>query len=212
VWGGGGDTIPLRVIPDGVIELAGSALASSKKPNADFKGKICNTAMPSSLSNQAVYTPNGISLIANLAARLPGGCATKLADGTTLGPEATLAPTFIYMPSWSPGLQAADPGRSLSVKYHRAQLAPKSCAPSRFQLCDRCNTARARDLQLHRRTNQRPAKVCGGCGVGAGYAVCLASRGGPSGRSPWLPRPRPQSLGCEALKRSWTEASRHQTT
>ncbi|HEX5744050.1 MAG TPA: AIR synthase-related protein [Candidatus Saccharimonadales bacterium] len=95
VWGGGETQALSGVVAPGALEFAGSAFGVIDKPEYLVQGKDLEDGDAIVLVESSGVHANGISLIRELAERLPDGYQTKLADGTALG-EAALRPTHLY--------------------------------------------------------------------------------------------------------------------
>jgi phosphoribosylformylglycinamidine cyclo-ligase len=95
VWGGGETQALSGVVAEGALEFAGSAFGIIKSAKHLVQGEHLQAGDAIVLVESSGPHANGISLIREIAAGLPEGYRTKLADGTTLG-EAALAPTHIY--------------------------------------------------------------------------------------------------------------------
>jgi len=95
VWGGGETQSLPGVVKPGALEFAGSAFGIIKDKKHLVQSKNLRAGDVIVLVESSGPHANGISLIRQIAADLPDGYQTKLADGTTLG-EATLAPSHIY--------------------------------------------------------------------------------------------------------------------
>lgn len=94
-WGGG-ETPTLRgMIESETIVLAGSALGRIAPKSLRIVGDVRDGDAIVFLASSGVQT-NGLTLCRQLAARLPRGYGTVLADGRTYG-EALLAPSAIYV-------------------------------------------------------------------------------------------------------------------
>jgi phosphoribosylformylglycinamidine cyclo-ligase len=106
VWGGGETQSLSGVVAPDALELAGSAFGVIKSQKHLVQGKNLRAGDAIVLIESSGPHANGISLIREIAAGLPDGYQTKLADGSTFG-EAALKPTPIYS-SLVQALQAAD--------------------------------------------------------------------------------------------------------
>jgi phosphoribosylformylglycinamidine cyclo-ligase len=95
VWGGGETQSLSGVVAPGALEFAGSAFGVIDKAEDLVQGKNLKDGDAIVLVESSGVHANGISLIRELADRLPEGYGTELGDGTTLG-EAALAPTHLY--------------------------------------------------------------------------------------------------------------------
>ena len=95
VWGGGETQALSGVVVEGVLEFAGSAFGVIKDQKQLVQGKNLRDGDAIVLIESNGVHANGISLIREIAAGLPEGYQTKLADGSFFG-EATLAPTHLY--------------------------------------------------------------------------------------------------------------------
>lgn len=95
VWGGGETQSLPGVVVDGVLELAGSAFGVIKPKSQLVTDKNIRAGDAILLIESSGVHANGISMIRELAAQLPDGYQTKLADDSLLG-ETVLAPTHLY--------------------------------------------------------------------------------------------------------------------
>lgn len=111
VWGGGEtQSLPGVVVP-GALEFAGSAFGVIDSAKKLVQGKNLRSGDVIVLLESSGPHANGISLIREIAASLPHGYKTKLADGTIFG-EAVLAPTHIYS-----GLVKALQDSDIEIRY-----------------------------------------------------------------------------------------------
>ncbi len=97
VWGGGETQSLSGMVVPGALELAGSAFGIISNEKHLVRGRDLQDGDAIVLVESSGVHANGISLIRELAAQLPGSYQTKLADGTSLG-ETALIPTHIYAP------------------------------------------------------------------------------------------------------------------
>ena len=95
VWGGGETQSLSNVIEDGVLELAGSAFGFIDDENKIIRGQNLKAGDVVIFIESSGVHANGISLIREIASKLPEGYETKLDDGRTLA-EAVLQPTPLY--------------------------------------------------------------------------------------------------------------------
>lgn len=95
VWGGGETQSLPGVIQDGVLEFAGSGFGVIKERQNLVQGKSLKAGDVIVLIESSGPHANGISLIREIASRLPDGYQTKLKSGLSFG-EAALAPTILY--------------------------------------------------------------------------------------------------------------------
>ncbi|HVX58042.1 MAG TPA: AIR synthase-related protein [Candidatus Saccharimonadales bacterium] len=110
-WGGGETQALSGVVMPGALELAGSAFGVIDSAQHLVQGKNLRAGDAVVLIESTGVHANGISLIREIAGRLPDGYQTKLAGGTTLG-EAALAPAHIYA-----GLVAALQDADVDIHY-----------------------------------------------------------------------------------------------
>src|SRR3989344_3979588 len=95
-WGGG-ETAPLKdIIDSATIELSGAAIGIIKPKNKLTLGDKLQTGDIIILIESSGIHANGLTLVREIASKLPQGYETKLSDGTTLG-ETLLTPTHIYV-------------------------------------------------------------------------------------------------------------------
>lgn len=94
-WGGGETQSLPNMVVDGALELAGSAFGVIKPKKQLISEKNLQVGDAIVLLESSGVHANGISLIREIAKKLPHGYQTKLADGSRLG-EAVLTPTHIY--------------------------------------------------------------------------------------------------------------------
>jgi phosphoribosylformylglycinamidine cyclo-ligase len=111
VWGGGESPSLPGLVDERDIELAGSAIGAVPPGRAPILGQRLGAGDEIVLVASSGLHANGASLARLLAARLPDGYATRLADGQALG-EALLAPSVLYAP-----LVAAAIERDLELTY-----------------------------------------------------------------------------------------------
>ncbi len=95
VWGGGETQALSGVVVPGALELAGSAFGVIQSEKQLIQGKNLRAGDAIVLVEASGVHANGISLVRELATRLPDGYQTKLADGSLFGATA-LTPTHIY--------------------------------------------------------------------------------------------------------------------
>ncbi|HSW37522.1 MAG TPA: AIR synthase-related protein [Candidatus Saccharimonadales bacterium] len=95
VWGGGETQSLSGVVLPGALELAGSAFGVIKFKEQLVQGKNLRAGDAIVLLASSGVHANGISLIRDIAKRLPAGYQTKLNDGLRFG-ETVLTPTPIY--------------------------------------------------------------------------------------------------------------------
>lgn len=110
-WGGGETQSLSGVVVPGALELAGSAFGVIDKQEHLVQGRNLRAGDAIVLVEASGVHANGISLIRELADRLPDGYQTKLSDGSTLG-SATLQPTHLYA-----GLVLALQSAGLDIHY-----------------------------------------------------------------------------------------------
>ncbi|MGH2864911.1 MAG: AIR synthase related protein [Solirubrobacteraceae bacterium] len=96
VWGGGESPTLPGMISEGEIELAGAAVGAVPAGRAAILGELLAPGDEIVIVASSGLHANGASLARLVAARLPGGYATEIADGTTLG-EALLEPSLMYV-------------------------------------------------------------------------------------------------------------------
>lgn len=94
-WGGGETQSLSGVVESGVLELAGSAFGIIESAERVVQGKNLAAGDAIVLVESNGVHANGISLIRELASRLPEGYQTEVAGGVSLG-EAALAPSHLY--------------------------------------------------------------------------------------------------------------------
>lgn len=95
VWGGGETQSLPGVVVEGALEFAGSGFGVIKSEKHQVQGKNLQAGDAIVLIESSGPHANGISLIREIAAGLPDGYQTKMADETLFG-EAALTPTHIY--------------------------------------------------------------------------------------------------------------------
>lgn len=95
VWGGGETQSLSGIVAEGALELAGSAFGVITDGKQLVQGKNLRDGDAIVLVESTGPHANGISLIREIAKRLPEGYATKLPSGMSLG-EAALLPTPLY--------------------------------------------------------------------------------------------------------------------
>ena len=96
VWGGGETPTLKGIVKADTIDLAGSAVGIIKPKSRLILG---NSIMPGDaivcIESSGIHA-NGLTLVRDIALKLPNGYSTKLEDGTSFG-EALLRPTHIYV-------------------------------------------------------------------------------------------------------------------
>lgn len=95
VWGGGETQSLPGVVAPGALELAGSAFGVIRSEAHLVRGQNLRAGDAIVLIEASGVHANGISLIREIAAGLPDGYLTKLADGSLYG-EVALTPTHLY--------------------------------------------------------------------------------------------------------------------
>jgi phosphoribosylformylglycinamidine cyclo-ligase len=105
-WGGGETPALAGVVAPARIDLAASCVGLVRPKSRLTLGEKLAAGDAIVLVESSGIHANGISLARKLAERLPGGYASRLADGTLFG-EALLAPTILYAPL-AEALAAAD--------------------------------------------------------------------------------------------------------
>ncbi len=96
-WGGGESPSLPGLLSAEEIELAGAAVGALPEGHAPILGEDLQAGDEIVLVRSSGLHANGASLARLVAARLPRGYATPLADGTTLG-AALLEPSLVYVP------------------------------------------------------------------------------------------------------------------
>lgn len=94
-WGGGETQSLPGIVAEGALEFAGTAFGVITSKNRLISEKNIKAGDSILLLEASGVHANGISLIREIAATLPDGYQTKLADGTSFG-EVALTPTHIY--------------------------------------------------------------------------------------------------------------------
>lgn len=96
VWGGGETQALSGVVTEGALEFAGSAFGIIKEEKHLVRGSNLRAGDVVVLIESSGVHANGISLIRQIAEKLPEGYETVIDnEGTTLG-AATLEPTHLY--------------------------------------------------------------------------------------------------------------------
>jgi phosphoribosylformylglycinamidine cyclo-ligase len=96
-WGGGESPSLPGLLAADEIELAGAAVGALPPGTAPLLGENLRTGDEIVLVASSGLHANGASLARMLAAELPDGYATRLADSSSFG-EALLAPSLMYVP------------------------------------------------------------------------------------------------------------------
>lgn len=96
-WGGGETAILKDIVIPGRIVLAGSGIGIVRPKERLLAGSRIEVGDAIVLIGSTGVHANGLTLARSLAAKLPRGYATPLADGRTYG-EALLDPSRIYAP------------------------------------------------------------------------------------------------------------------
>jgi phosphoribosylformylglycinamidine cyclo-ligase len=104
-WGGGESPSLPGLIDERDIELAGAAVGAVPAGHSPILGDQLAPGDEIVLVSSSGLHANGASLARLIAGRLPGGYATALASGLSLG-EALLAPTVMYVPLIAAVLEA----------------------------------------------------------------------------------------------------------
>jgi len=94
-WGGGETQSLSGVVAPDALELAGSAFGIIHDAKHLVQGKNLKAGDAIVLIESSGPHANGISLIREIATKLPKGYQTKMSDGTEFG-AAALAPTHLY--------------------------------------------------------------------------------------------------------------------
>ncbi len=110
-WGGGESPSLPGLLSEGDIELAGAAVGVLPEGREPILGEALAPGDEIVLVASSGLHANGASLARLIAARLPDGYATVLANGTSFG-AALLAPSTMYVP-----LVAAALERGLPLSY-----------------------------------------------------------------------------------------------
>jgi phosphoribosylformylglycinamidine cyclo-ligase len=97
VWGGGESPSLPGMLEPREIELAGAAVGAVPAGRSPILGEQLAPGDEIVLVASSGLHANGASLARLIAARLPDGYATALADGVSFG-EALLAPSVMYVP------------------------------------------------------------------------------------------------------------------
>jgi phosphoribosylformylglycinamidine cyclo-ligase len=95
VWGGGETQSLSGVVAPGSLEFAGSAFGVIQDKKRLISGDNLHSGDAIVLIEASGVHANGISLVREIAGKLPDGYQTKLADGSTYG-ETALIPTHLY--------------------------------------------------------------------------------------------------------------------
>ena len=96
VWGGGETPALKGLVLENAIILAGSAMGRIRPKSLRIHGNVEPGDAIVMLASSGVHA-NGLTLCRELAARVPQGYLTPIADGRTYG-EALLDPSIIYAP------------------------------------------------------------------------------------------------------------------
>ncbi len=96
VWGGGETPALKGLVQENAIILAGSAMGRIRPKSLRIRGNVQPGDAVVMLASSGIHA-NGLTLCRELAARLPQGYLTPIADGRTYG-EALLDPSIIYAP------------------------------------------------------------------------------------------------------------------
>jgi phosphoribosylformylglycinamidine cyclo-ligase len=171
-WGGGETQSLPGVVSPGALEFAGSAFGVIKDSRHLVQGKNLQAGDAIVLIESSGPHANGISLIRQIAAGLPEGYQTKLADGTTLG-EAALAPTHLYA-ALVAALQSAD----LNVHYlsnitgHGWRKLMRAEQPFCYVMTETPPVHEIFNF-IAEQANNSEEEMYGNYNMGAGYAVYL---------------------------------------
>jgi phosphoribosylformylglycinamidine cyclo-ligase len=95
VWGGGETQSLPGIVEKNTLEIAGSAFGIIQSAQNLVQASKLRSGDTIVLVESSGIHANGVSLVRQLAEKLPDGYATKLKNGQTLG-EAILTPTHIY--------------------------------------------------------------------------------------------------------------------
>jgi phosphoribosylformylglycinamidine cyclo-ligase len=96
-WGGGETPSLSGVVTDGAIDLAASCVGMISPKERLTVGRRLQAGDAIVLLESSGIHANGVSLARKLAAQLPDGYGSRLADGRLFG-EALLDPTILYSP------------------------------------------------------------------------------------------------------------------
>jgi phosphoribosylformylglycinamidine cyclo-ligase len=97
VWGGGeSPALPGLVSPNDV-EIAGAAIGTVPPEWGPLLGDDLRAGQAIVLVDSSGLHANGATLARSVAAKLPDGLRTKIADGTAFG-DALLTPSVVYVP------------------------------------------------------------------------------------------------------------------
>ncbi len=107
VWGGGETPVLRDIIDPATIVLAGSAIGRISPKSNRISGPIQSGDAIVLLASSGVHT-NGLTLCRKIAASLPRGYLTTLADGRTFG-ETLLTASMIYVDFIAAAQKAALP-------------------------------------------------------------------------------------------------------
>jgi phosphoribosylformylglycinamidine cyclo-ligase len=94
-WGGGETQSLPGIVQEGVLELAGSAFGVIKDKKRLVQSSNLQVGDAILFIESSGVHANGISMLREIASKLPEGYQTKLSDGSLFG-ETILAPTHLY--------------------------------------------------------------------------------------------------------------------
>jgi phosphoribosylformylglycinamidine cyclo-ligase len=171
-WGGGETQSLKGVVVDGALELAGCAFGVIKDKSRLVSESKLRAGDAIVLVESSGVHANGISLIRELATKLPDGYATKLSDGSLYG-EAALIPTHIYA-ELVRSLQDA----GLDIHYlsnitgHGWRKLMRATAEFTYEMTYVPHVHELFNF-IARQTGNDEAEMYGNYNMGAGYAVYL---------------------------------------
>ncbi|MDB5165045.1 MAG: phosphoribosylformylglycinamidine cyclo-ligase [Candidatus Saccharibacteria bacterium] len=172
VWGGGETQALSGVVVPGALEFAGSAFGIITDEEHLVQGKNLQAGDAIVLVESNGVHANGISLIRELAARLPEGYATELSDGTSFG-EAALAASHLYA-ELVQALQVAE----LNIHYlsnitgHGWRKIMRAEVDFTYRMTEITPVAPIFDFIAEQAQNDE-REMYGNYNMGAGYAVYL---------------------------------------
>lgn len=172
VWGGGETQSLSGVIEAGALEFAGSAFGVIADDKHLVQGKNLRDGDAIILIASSGVHANGISLIREIAGKLPQGWQTKLPNDLTLGLEA-LEPSYIYA---APVKALQDAGIDIhylsNITGHGWRKLMRAAEPFSY-IMTKVPPAQAIFPFIAEHSGNDQREMYGNYNMGAGYAVYL---------------------------------------
>jgi len=171
-WGGGETPALAGVVEAGRIDLAASCVGVVQpRERLTLGERLAEGDSIVLLASSGIHA-NGVSLARRLAARLPGGYGTRLADGRSFG-EALLDPTVLYPPLlqalWSGGVR---PRYCVNITGHGWRKLMRHAGSFTYRLHSLPPVPAVLGF-LQREAGLSAAEAYGTLNMGAGFALYL---------------------------------------